>query len=249
MNRVENKVAVVTGALGGIGGAICSLLAREGATVYAIDLAKEPATPLGQGITYLACDITQETQVAETIAAVLAASGRIDILVNNAGIIGPHGPSHLVSQEQFEEVFAVNVRGPWLCTKYTVPTMLEQQSGSIVDVSSINGIVGGSAIPVYHASKGAVRLMAKSDAITYAKDGIRVNSIHPGSITTAMSASVVAVQGEVGSDYEDKLIAAHPLGHRGEPDDIAYGVLYLASDESKFVTGSELVVDGGYTAR
>jgi NAD(P)-dependent dehydrogenase (short-subunit alcohol dehydrogenase family) len=116
-------------------------------------------------------------------------------------------------------------------------------------VSSINGIVGGSAVPIYHASKGAVRLMAKSDALTYAKDGIRVNSIHPGSITTAMSASVVAAHGDQGSEYDAKIIESHPLGHRGEPDDIAYGVLYLASDESKFVTGSELVVDGGYTAR
>ncbi|MPV35567.1 SDR family NAD(P)-dependent oxidoreductase [Georgenia subflava] len=254
MGRVAGKVAVVTGATGGIGRSVCELLAEEGATVYALDLADQLPDDLAdwpdRGITYLPVDVTEEAQVEQAVDSIVREAGRLDVVVNNAGITGPRGPAHQATQDEFDRVFAVNVRGTWLCTKHAVTAMLARgEGGSVVNVSSINGIVGGAGVPLYHATKGAVRLMAKADAVTYAKDGIRVNSLHPGSIATPLSDEVAAGQPGGAEQYLENLIAAHPLGRRGDPEDIAYGVLYLASDESKFVTGTELVIDGGYTAR
>jgi NAD(P)-dependent dehydrogenase (short-subunit alcohol dehydrogenase family) len=155
-----------------------------------------------------------------------------------------------LSEAEWDKVQAVNVKGVFLCTKHAIPHLKRRGSGSIINLSSIYGLVGAADVPPYHASKGAVRLMSKTDALIYAADRIRVNSIHPGFIWTPM------VEGYLHSAGATDLKAAragvdalHPLGHMGEPDDIAWGVVYLASDESKFVTGTELVIDGGYTAR
>ena len=143
---------------------------------------------------------------------------------------------------------AVNVKGVFFCTKHAIPYMQKAGGGSIINLSSIYGIISAPDVPPYHASKGAVRLMTKTDALLYAKDKIRVNSVHPGFIWTPMVENYLKASGnfEEGLKYLNSL---HPSGHVGEADDIAYGILYLASDESKFVTGSELVIDGGYTAR
>ncbi len=168
--------------------------------------------------------------------------------MNAAGIIGPAGASHTASVSDFDTIFNVNVKGVWLMTKYVVPGMIDKGAGSIVNFSSIHGITGGKNVPLYHATKGAVRLLSKSDAAAYGSHGIRVNSIHPGSMNTRMSRRS-AEQSDIGAEqYYKQLVGSNPLPRQGEPDEIAYGVLYLASDESRFTTGSELVIDGGYTA-
>ncbi|MFF2329504.1 MULTISPECIES: SDR family NAD(P)-dependent oxidoreductase [unclassified Streptomyces] len=245
--RVHGKVALVTGGAGGIGAEICRVLTAHGATVVAADVA--PAERYtGGAAAYRELDITDEQAVERTFDEIAGTYGRIDILVNNAGITGPVKPAHEATEKEFDALFAVNVKGTWLCTKHAVRHMLPARSGSIINLSSVNGLVGGARIPLYHASKGAVRLMSKADAATYAASGIRVNSLHPGSIDTELSRSLSADPSPEAAAYARRMLDSTPMGHRGTPQDIAYGVLYLASDESRFVTGTELVVDGGYTA-
>ncbi|MER5181250.1 SDR family oxidoreductase [Streptomyces sp. NPDC002896] len=248
--RVHGKIAVVTGGARGIGAEIGRLLAEEGATVVVADLAPADTVTSGDGgrADYRQVDVTSEQSVRAAFDDIAAAYGRIDILVNNAGVAGPIKPAHEVEEKEFDLLFAVDVKGVWLCTKHAVRHMLESGGGSIVNLSSIYGLVGGARIPLYHAAKGAVRLMTKADAATYAKSGIRVNSVHPGSIETEMSKSLSADPSPEAAAYSQRMLDSTPMGHRGSPQDIAYGVLYLASDESRFVTGTELVVDGGYTA-
>ncbi|WP_020659111.1 SDR family NAD(P)-dependent oxidoreductase [Amycolatopsis benzoatilytica] len=243
--RAENKICVITGAASGLGAAARDLLAGEGATVIGFDVA-EPVSP---DPLLFRVDVSDEHAVAAAVARVACEYGRIDVLVNNAGIPGPRKPAHEVTAEEFDRVFAVNVRGTWLCTKHVIPHMLTAGRGSIVNMSSMYGLVGNALIPAYHATKGAIRLMTKADAVTYAPHGIRVNSVHPGSIETHSPASVRADKTEKALAYNRRTLESIPLGRRGEPIDIAYGVLYLASDESRYLTGSELVIDGGYTAR
>lgn len=256
MNRVANKTVLVTGGALGIGRATCLLLAREGATVAITDvrdaegqaLAKEIAR-LGGTAHYWHLDVSREEEVRRVFAAVAEALGPITVLVNNAGIAGANKPTHEVTEAEWDAVQAVNVKGVFFCTKHAIPDMQQAGGGSIINLSSIYGLIGAADVPPYHASKGAVRLMTKTDALLYAKDRIRVNSVHPGYIWTPMVEGVGRGTGADLETFRRQIGELHPLGHVGEPDDIAYGILYLASDESKFVTGSELVIDGGYTAR
>jgi NAD(P)-dependent dehydrogenase (short-subunit alcohol dehydrogenase family) len=255
MPRLQDKVAFVTGAGQGIGRAICLLFAREGAKVAVTDVGEaegravvEEVTSAGGTARFWRLDVTDEAQVEEVTADVVAAFGSLDVLVNNAGISGVDKPTHEVTVEEWDRVMDVNVKGVFLCSKHALLHMKAAGAGSIVNLSSIYGLVGAPDAPPYHASKGAVRLMTKTDAMLYAADGIRVNSIHPGFIWTPMVESFLREKGDVEAGRE-AIAALHPVGRMGEPDDIAYGALYLASDESKFVTGSELVIDGGYTAR
>jgi len=158
-------------------------------------------------------------------------------------------PTHEVTDEEWDRVMQVNVKGVFYCTKHAVPYLREAGGGSIINLSSIYGLVGGADVPPYHASKGAVRLMTKTDALLYADDNIRVNSVHPGFIWTPMVEAHLKSTADDVEEARAATAALHPLGHMGAPDDIAYGILYLAADESKFMTGAELVIDGGYTAR
>lgn len=254
MGRVEGKVAIVTGGALGIGKATCLLLAEEGAKVAVTDILDKQAQELAKKIKSIGgvaefwrLDVSNEKEVEKTFADIHKKFGRIDVLVNNAGIAGVSKPTHEISEEEWDKVMAVNVKGVFFCTKHVVPYMKKTGGGSIINLSSIYGIVSAPDVPPYHASKGAVRIMTKTDAFLYAKDKIRVNSVHPGFIWTPMVEDYLKSQGDVeeGRKYLDTL---HPIGHVGEPEDIAYGIVYLASDESKFVTGSELVIDGGYTA-
>lgn len=247
MNRVADKVAVVTGARGGLGSAICDRLRAEGAQVIGFDIAGSQA-PDTDVVDQRQVDVRRAPEVAAAVADVVEAYGRIDVLVNNAGVPGRRGPSHEASVADFDDIFAINVRGPWLCTKYTVPHMIQAGAGSIVNMSSMYGLVGNTMIPLYHATKGALRLLTKADAATYAPHGIRVNSIHPGSIDTGRPGSVRSDSSPTALDYNTRVLQRIPLGHRGQPVDIAHGVVYLASDESRYMTGAELVIDGGYTA-
>ncbi|AWT51481.1 SDR family NAD(P)-dependent oxidoreductase [Mycolicibacterium smegmatis] len=256
VGRLANKVPIVTGGGGGIGGATCARLAEAGAKVAVLDReahkTQEVADAIlgsgGQAIAVVA-DVTSEGQVREAVSVVAERFGGIDVLVNNAAITGSQSPTHEVTEDEFDLIFNVNVKGVFFCTKYAVPHLKAAGGGSVINISSINGLIGSKDLPLYHAAKGAVRLMAKTDAIVYAEDGIRFNSIHPGSIKTEMGERAAAAYPEGREAYFKMLIGLHPLGHQGDTDDIAFGVVYLASDESKFVTGTELVIDGGYTAQ
>ena len=255
MGRVQGKVVVVTGASLGIGRATSRLLAREGASVAVTDVLPDEGRRLvgaieeaGGSARFWTLDVTDEERIRTVLDEVANAFGGIDVLVNNAGIAGANAPTDRISVEEWQRVMDVNVRGVFLCTKHAIPHLRSRGGGSIVNLSSIYGLVGGKDNPPYHASKGAVRLMSKTDALLYAEEGIRVNSVHPGFIWTPMVESFLRASGDV-AEGRRKLDRLHPVGHIGEPDDVAYGILYLASDESSFVTGSELVIDGGYTAR
>ena len=255
MGRVEGKAAIVTGGALGIGKACCFLLAKEGAKVAVTDVLHKEGQQLARQIQsdrgsaeFWHLDVSDEKEVEKVFGEVHKKFGKIDVLVNNAGIAGVSKPTHELTEEEWDEVMAVNVKGVFFCTKHVIPYIKKAGSGSIINLSSIYGIVSSGDVPPYHASKGAVRIMTKTDAFLYAKDKIRVNSVHPGFIWTPMVENYLKSQGDVqeGRKYLDSL---HPIGHVGQPEDIAYGIVYLASDESKFVTGSELVIDGGYTAR
>ena len=257
MNRVQGKTCIVTGGAVGIGHACVQRLAEEGAAVAIFDRLDAEGEALADVINhaggkarYWHVDVTREADVAQAIAEVADHFGGVDVLVNNAGISGSTKLTHEITEEEWDLVQAVNVKGVLFCTKHSLPLMKRAGAGSIINLSSIYGLVGAPDVPAYHASKGAVRLMSKTDAMIYAPDRIRVNSIHPGYIWTPMvehhlkasgATDIAAAREEVGK--------LHPLGHMGDADDIAWGVVYLASDESKFVTGSELVIDGGYSAR
>jgi len=168
--------------------------------------------------------------------------------VNNAGVAGANKPTHELTEAEWDWVQGINVKGVFFCTKHAIPHLKRAGGGSIINLSSIYGLVGGADVPPYHASKGAVRLMSKTDALIYAPDRIRVNSIHPGYILTPMVEHHLGAM-ENPDEARKAAAALHPLGHMGEPDDIAWGVVYLASDEARFVTGAELVIDGGMITR
>lgn len=256
MGRVSGKVALVTGAALGIGKATAQLLAREGAKVVVTDMkvsdgqtvvAEIKAT--GGEAMFAELNVTHEDDWKKAIAATLQAYGQLDIVVNNAGIAWT-GTVESTGLDDWRRVQSINLDGVFLGTKYAVEAMKAHRRGSIINLSSIEGLVGDPTLAAYNASKGGVRLFTKSAALHCARSGynIRVNSVHPGYIWTPM------VQGLTGETPDQKaarqkLVDLHPIGHLGEPDDIAYGILFLASDESKFMTGSELVIDGGYTAQ
>lgn len=255
MQRLKDKVVVVTGAAIGLGQAIATRMAEEGAKVALLDRLEDDARAAagrlaGRGFECEAwgCDVSSEDAVRLAIGAAASRFGRLDVLVNNAGVSGADKPTHEITEAEWDWVQAVNVKGVFFGVKHAVPFMRQAGGGSIINLSSIYGLVGGADVPPYHASKGAVRLMTKTDALLYAPDRIRVNSIHPGFIQTPMVDQHMARQAD--PEAARKAAAAlHPLGHMGEPDDVAWGAVYLASDEAKFVTGAELVIDGGYTAR
>ncbi|MCP3055704.1 SDR family oxidoreductase [Aurantimonas marianensis] len=258
MSRVRDKVAIVTGAALGLGEASARMLAREGAKVVVTDIKEEEGERVAQDVAaaggeaiYLHHDVADESAWQRMIQATLDHFGRLDVLVNNAGV-GWGGPPEEETLERWRRLMSVNLDGVFLGTKHAILAMKRKDppGGSIINLSSIEGLVGDPNLGAYNASKGGVRMYTKSVALYCAKAGlnIRVNSIHPGYIWTPMVENYLAENGDV-EEGRQALNALHPIGHVGEPDDIAFGVLYLASDESKFVTGTELVIDGGYTAQ
>ncbi len=256
MERLKGKVAVVTGGSVGIGAATAIRMAEEGAAVAILDCQDQEGETLadqlkGRGLKagYWHCDVSDEQQVKKVLDEVAETFGSVTVLVNNAGIAGPNKPTHELTEEEWDLVQNVNVKGVFFCTKHAIPHMKKAGVGSIINLSSIYGLVSAPDIPPYHASKGAVRLMSKTDALLYATENIRANSIHPGFIWTPLVETHLKTTGLDPEEAKQATAALHPVGHMGEPDDIAWGAVYLASDESKFVTGSELVIDGGYTAR
>ncbi len=255
MNRLKDKIAIVTGGALGIGCAAATRMAEEGAGVAILDVVEEAGRALARALTgkglragYYHCDVSREADVAKAFGQVVKDFGKLDVVMNNAGVAGANKPTHELTEAEWDFVQAINVKGVFFGTKHAIAPLRAAGGGSIINLSSIYGLVGGADVPPYHASKGAVRLMTKNDALLYAPDRIRVNSIHPGFIWTPMVEKHLASLGDV-AQARKAVAALHPLGHMGEADDIAWGAVYLASDEAKFVTGSELVIDGGYTAR
>jgi NAD(P)-dependent dehydrogenase (short-subunit alcohol dehydrogenase family) len=256
MKRLEGYTAVITGGARGIGKSVCELFAEQGAKTAVTDILDDEGRDLVRDITakggkaqFFHLDTSREEQVQQVFAQVNDTFGGIQVLVNNAGISGPNKPTHEIELKDWQKLIDINVNGVFLCTKHAIPYMKQGKGGSIINLSSIYGIISAADLPAYHASKGAVRLMSKTDALLYAADRIRVNSIHPGYIWTPLVEALGKESPEGVEEFRKKLDSLHPIGHVGEPMDIAYGALYLASAESKFVTGSELVIDGGYTAR
>lgn len=255
MNRLEGKIAIVTGGSTGIGEATVQRFAEEGAWVAIFDVAREAGVAsaarvdaAGGKAMFCAVDITDEQQVAAGVAEVVQAFGPPDILINNAGIPGVNKLAHEVSVEDWDRVFAVNVRGSFLCTKHAVPHMMAKRAGAIVNFSSIYALTGNNDIPPYHATKGAVLAMTRTDAVCYAPYGIRVNAVHPGSTKTPLFMQAGETYPGGLDTYLAMMEKLHPLW-LGEPVDVANCVLFLASDEARFVTGASLVCDGGYTAQ
>ena len=250
MARLEGKVALISGGARGQGAVEARMFAEEGASVVIGDILDEQGRQteaelqeLGYNVTYVHLDVTSESDWESAVQAAVGAYGKLDILLNNAGILIRKNIEETTG-EDWDRIFAVNAKGVFLGTKAAIPAMRENGGGSIINISSTAGLVGspnGSAS--YTATKGAVRLFTKSTAIQHAGEGIRCNSIHPGPIETDMIADTL-------NDPANMALRMQrlPLGRVGKPSEIAYGAIYLASDESSFVTGSELVIDGGTTA-
>ena len=250
MARLDGKVALISGGARGQGAVEAQMFAAEGAKVVIGDILDDAGKQteaqlreLGYECTYVHLDVTSESDWAAAVQAAADAYGKLDILLNNAGILIRKNIED-TSADEWDRIFAVNAKGVFLGTKAALPAMRENGGGSIINISSTAGLVGspnGSAS--YTATKGAVRLFTKSTAIQHAAEGIRCNSIHPGPIETDMIADTL-------NDPENLALRMQrlPLGRVGKPSEIAYGAIYLASDESSFVTGSELVIDGGTTA-
>lgn len=255
MNRVRNKVALVTGAGLGLGRASAMMLAREGARVIVTDLREQEGADTADAIVsaggeamFLAHDVAKEEDWRKVVSATVKRFGGFDVLVNNAGVVQA-GTVEDTTLEQWRWLMSINLDGVFLGVKYAVGAMKER-GGSIINISSIEGLIGDPNLAAYDASKGGVRLLTKSAALYCARAGykIRVNSVHPGYIWTPMVEAYVTGQADP-VKAKAEIAALHPLGHIGDPDDVAFGVVYLASEESKFVTGAELVIDGGYTAQ
>jgi len=248
--RLENKVALISGGARGMGAVEAKLFASEGARIIIGDIREEEGRQVEAQINesggecfFTHLDVTSEANWLEAVAQAVAKYGKLDILINNAGIF-PMEKVEETTEESWDMVMDVNAKGVFLGTKSVIPAMRAAGGGSIINLSSIAGLVGSTYSASYNASKGAVRLLTKSTAIQYAREGIRANSIHPGLIDTLMAANLLADE-----DLRQRRVATTPMGRVGRAEEVAYGALYLASDESSFMTGSELVIDGGFTAQ
>jgi NAD(P)-dependent dehydrogenase (short-subunit alcohol dehydrogenase family) len=247
--RLKDKVAFISGGARGLGAAQARLFVEHGAKVVVADIRDEEGKAFASELAasgeslYAHLDVTSEGDWNAAIAATVERFGRLDVLVNNAGIY-QRATVEETTAEDWDRMMAINGKGVFLGTKAAIPAMRKSGGGSIINISSVAGLIGGPISTAYNASKGAVRLLTKSTAIQYAKDGIRANSVHPGLTRTDMMDLVFP-------DANDAEIrkADVPLGRHGTPEDVAYAVLYLASDESSYMTGSELVIDGGWTAK
>jgi NAD(P)-dependent dehydrogenase (short-subunit alcohol dehydrogenase family) len=250
--KLTGKVALVTGGGGGIGRATALAYAREGAKVAVVDIdggaarnVAEAVSALGGETIALATDVSSSEQVAAMVEQVVARFGRLDIAFNNAGIDIEHEPLALTSEETFDKLMSVNVKGVWLCMKYEILQMLKQGGGAIVNTSSVGGLIGAPRQPIYGTTKHAVLGMTKAAALEYGRKGIRINAVCPGVIRTEMMERAIERDPRRKAHIEQ----AHPIGRVGEAEDIANAVVFLSSDAAAFMIGHSMVVDGGYTVR
>jgi NAD(P)-dependent dehydrogenase (short-subunit alcohol dehydrogenase family) len=245
--RLGGKVALITGGASGMGQSEALIFAREGAKVIVADVleaeGKKVADSLGGAGRFVALDVTSEAAWQQAIATAVATFGKLDVLVNNAGISGTFDPDTL-STSAWDRLMDVNAKGVFLGMKHAIPQMEKAGGGAIVNISSVSGFVGQIGIHMaYNASKGAVRLMTKSAAVQYARSGIRVNSVHPGVLPAMRSSKATADPA-----FRQKMLAGVPMRREGRVEEVAHAVLFLASDEASYITGTELVVDGGWLA-
>jgi len=247
-DRLQGKVALISGGGRGIGAAVATLFAQEGAKVVLGQRTEtqgrhmvEAVAALGGQAVSVKLDVTREPDWLRAVETAMRAFGRLDILVNNAGMTDPGGVE-AVTPAEWSQVTAVNQTGVWLGMKTAIPAMRRTRGGAIVNIASISALIGHGIAFAYQASKGAVRIMSRSAAIEYAGEGIRVNTVFPGPTATTILDAIDA-------GAMQKIVDNIPLGRLGRPEEIAYAVLYLASDEASFVTGAELVIDGGFTAQ
>jgi cyclopentanol dehydrogenase len=251
MNRLENKVAIITGAAGGMGAAEAKLFANEGAKIIITDVQEEKLKAVageikanGGVVEYVVHDVSSEDSWKKVAEKAFSAFGKIDILVNNAGILGDiMGPLEERTVEEFNKVLSVNLLGQFIGVKTVVPFMKKVGAGSIINISSVGGITGSGNGTAYTASKGGSRIYTKGAAVELAKDNIRVNSVHPGYVESPMTTQMKGADA-----FKNGALSITPMGRGAKLEEIAYGVLFLATDESSFMTGSELVIDGGLTA-
>ena len=248
--RLNNKAVLISGGARGMGSVEAKLFCREGASVIIGDILEDEGRKIEAEINesggvciFVRLDVTSEEDWNSAVDLAVERFGKLDILINNAGIF-PMESVEDTTVESWDRVMDVNAKGVFLGTKATIPAMRASGGGSIINLSSIAGLVGSAYSASYNATKGAVRLLTKSTAIQYAKDGIRANSIHPGLVDTLMASELLS-----DPDLQVKRLASTPMGRTGTAEEIAYGALFLASDESSFMTGSELVIDGGFTAQ
>ena len=245
--RLKDKVAIVTGASSGMGAATARLFAAEGAKVVITDILEEEgaalATEIGGDARFQKLDVTSEADWEALVAETLSAFGRIDVLINNAGVSGSH--PDVLNIHTWDEQMNVNARGVFLGMRSVIPKMQEAGGGSIVNISSISGLTGQKFVHMgYNAAKGAVRLATKAAAVQFARDGIRVNSVHPG-LMPAMRTSMMSSDPEV----RRKMTNAVPMGREGRVEEVAHANLFLASDDASYITGVEVPVDGGFVAQ
>jgi NAD(P)-dependent dehydrogenase (short-subunit alcohol dehydrogenase family) len=248
--RLAGKVALITGGASGMGQSEAVIFAREGARVVVGDILETDARQVVEKIAggggqarFAQLDVTRETDWQEAVKATVAAFGKLDLLVNNAGLSGTFDPD-LMSTAAWDTLMNVNAKGVFLGMKYAVPAMREAGGGAIVNISSISGFAGQESIHMaYNASKGAVRIMTKSAAVQFAPLGIRVNSVHPGFMPPMRTSKASATPG-----WRDAALRAVPMKRPGRVEEVAHAVLFLASDEASYITGTELVVDGGFLA-
>jgi NAD(P)-dependent dehydrogenase (short-subunit alcohol dehydrogenase family) len=247
MARLDGKVALISGGASGIGAGHARVFAREGCKVVIGDLQADLGAQVvalvqaaGGQAAFVSLDVTQEESWRKAVAFAVSTFGKLTTLVNNAGIYHGGGVED-ETQAGWDKMIAVNQTGVWLGMKAAMPELLKTGNASIVNISSLYGIIGSPGSLSYHASKAAVRIMSKSAALEYVKRGVRVNSVHPGQIQTP-------ILGDLTPELDAAIKAAIPMGHMGVPEDIAHGSLYLASDEAQYVTGIELVIDGGWSA-
>ena len=249
--RLENKVALISGGARGMGAAEARMFAREGAKVVIGDIldaegrqVEAEINETGGECVFVHLDVTQESEWRQAVETAVSRFGKLNVLVNNAGIVRRTLVED-TSAEEWDLVMNVNAKRVFLGTKVAIPEMRQAGGGSIINISSISGMLGQDYVSgAYNASKGAVRIFTKSTAIQYAKEGIRANSVHPGPIDTPMAGERLT-----NPELQQQAEARSPMGRTAQPDEVAYGVLFLASDESSFMTGSEVVIDGGYSAQ
>ncbi|BAH42074.1 SDR family oxidoreductase [Brevibacillus brevis] len=248
MARLEGKVAIVTGGASGIGETTVRLFAKEGAKVVIADFSPrgnelaEELNLAGFDALFVKTDVTKEDEVKNMVSATVVKYGKVDILFANAGI-AKDAPGHLLSLDDWQRTIDINLTGVFLCDKYVIEQMLAQGTGgAIVNCGSIHSHAGKAGVTAYSSAKGGVKLLTQTLGLTYAKQGIRVNAVCPGYIDTPL----IAGRNEALNEH---LIGLHPMGRLGKPEEVAKAVLFLASDDASFVTGTSLLVDGGYTAQ
>jgi NAD(P)-dependent dehydrogenase (short-subunit alcohol dehydrogenase family) len=250
--QLEGKITLVTGGGSGIGRASALFLAREGAKIIVADIEVENGEETADLIKkagghgdYIKLDVSQSDEVEALISKIVKTYGQLDCAHNNAGILGAMDSVVDCSEEEWNRVLSINLTGVWLCMKYEIEQMLKQKGGAIVNTASVAGLVGAAQTPAYSASKHGVVGLTKSAALTYAPTGIRINAVCPAFIITPLLDPMIGA----GSQVESNLIARHPIGRMGKPEEVAEAVVWLCSDAASFVTGHSMAVDGGYVAQ